>query len=140
MSSYLCKHCNSIKPLDLFVKSKSTKSGYRGICKDCFNAYYRKRRVEKWDLVRSYEKKFHFQRRLKHEYNITEQEFNKLKQEQNSKCAICFNEEKLVIDHCHTNGNVRGLLCSKCNIGLGMFKDDKQRLQNALDYLRKKYD
>lgn len=64
-----------------------------------------------------------------------------LKQYQNYKCAICKQPEslknrQLCVDHCHTTGVVRGLLCSKCNQGLGMFKDSISYLQNAVIYLQ----
>lgn len=130
-----CTKCGEEKSQEDFVKSKTTKSGYRGICKTCFNAYYEQRRVEKYEQVRSYEKKFHRQRRLKHEYGITEEEVSELNTKQGGKCAICKEEVKLVIDHCHTNGHVRGLLCSPCNVGLGHFKDNVSRLLNAINYL-----
>lgn len=59
--------------------------------------------------------------------------------EQNNRCAICSHHPKraadLVIDHNHKTGEVRGLLCSKCNTALGMFRDSPLVLEAALDYL-----
>lgn len=59
---------------------------------------------------------------------------------QNNKCAICNKsketfEKNLCVDHCHTSNNVRGLLCLKCNMGLGYFNDDENLLQQAINYL-----
>ena len=135
----LCKHCSTTKPQKEFVPSKVTKSGFRGICKECHNAYYRQRRVNKHDLVRTYEKKFHTKRRLKSEYNITEEYYAQMQTQQNKCCAICTRETKLVIDHCHTTLQVRGLLCRQCNLGLGHFKDNPTLLIKAKEYLEKKY-
>lgn len=67
---------------------------------------------------------------------------SKLK-EQNYKCAICGGEGfsmkdtgvKLVVDHCHNEGNVRGLLCHNCNRGLGLFQDSMVNLKSAYKYL-----
>jgi hypothetical protein len=58
---------------------------------------------------------------------------------QNGKCAICNTilNNKFVIDHCHTTGVVRGLLCNDCNLGLGKFNDDIARLSKAVEYLSK---
>ena len=57
---------------------------------------------------------------------------------QEEACAICgypqFSED-LSIDHCHETGEVRGLLCKHCNLGLGHFRDDPERLKAAIDYL-----
>lgn len=134
-STKTCKTCNQTKEIELFVKSNQTKSGYRGICKACSCEYYAKRRVEKYELVRSYERKFHRARRLKYTYNITEKEISDLTEKQNNCCAICKTQTKLVIDHCHANGHVRGLLCGYCNLGLGHFKDQISLLENAKEYL-----
>jgi len=59
---------------------------------------------------------------------------------QNYKCAICLTENpggkgKFYIDHCHTTGKNRGLLCSCCNILLGQAKESKETLMNAIKYL-----
>ena len=51
-------------------------------------------------------------------------------------CMICGSTHKLCIDHCHTTSNVRGILCSKCNTGLGMFNDNIDALANAIKYLQ----
>lgn len=58
-----------------------------------------------------------------------------------STCAICGTLEtelnkRLSVDHCHTTNEIRGLLCTNCNIGLGMFKDNPELLDHAQRYLR----
>jgi hypothetical protein len=52
-----------------------------------------------------------------------------------NKCAICGSTDRLVIDHCHSTMKLRGILCSKCNQGLGLFTDSIEKLQGAIDYL-----
>jgi len=59
---------------------------------------------------------------------------------QKKRCAICKkkrpqNQRNLAVDHCHKSGKIRGLLCSRCNIGLGIFGDKVDLLQSAIDYL-----
>ena len=60
---------------------------------------------------------------------------------QGHKCAICSSTDKgkgkqfFCVDHCHTTGKVRGLLCAPCNKALGQLGDTEEALQRALDYL-----
>ncbi len=76
---------------------------------------------------------------LKNTYGITEVEHENMLELQQYLCAICKKElyprRDTHIDHCHTTGKVRGILCSKCNTGLGMFNDSIETLLNATDYL-----
>lgn len=72
---------------------------------------------------------------------ITEDEYLAMKSAQDDRCAICRGEVPWArsgtwhIDHCHESGKVRGLFCSRCNRGLGYFRDDPALLQQAIDYL-----
>jgi len=50
-------------------------------------------------------------------------------------CNICGTAENLCVDHDHTTNKVRGYLCYNCNFGIGLFKDDLQLLQAAINYL-----
>jgi hypothetical protein len=52
-----------------------------------------------------------------------------------SKCFICSEKSKLVIDHCHNNNKVRKLLCSNCNTALGLFKENIKTIKNAIKYI-----
>jgi Autographiviridae endonuclease VII len=75
---------------------------------------------------------------LKLYYGLSLEEYNALLALQNGVCAIC--EEKsdrtLCVDHCHLTRLVRGLLCRRCNLGLGYFRDDPRLLLKAVLYLR----
>src|SRR6266508_7031334 len=65
-------------------------------------------------------------------------EYDALLESQGGGCAICGDVPKgrLVVDHEHETGRVRGLLCSACNVALGFFKDDPRRLASAANYLQ----
>lgn len=74
-------------------------------------------------------------------YNMSIDTFNEMKAAQNNVCAICYKSPKLtrrlVVDHNHTTGKVRDLLCDSCNKGLGFFKESASSLLNAIAYLKK---
>jgi hypothetical protein len=69
-------------------------------------------------------------------YGVTKEWFNS---KLGNGCAICkveLTSNKVHIDHCHSTGKVRGLLCELCNKGLGQFKDNITNLENAINYLK----
>jgi hypothetical protein len=73
--------------------------------------------------------------RLK-KYGLTQNTYNEIYEYQDGKCAICNKHfDLLCVDHCHIKYQVRGLLCHKCNIAIGFFEDNKERLQRAITYL-----
>lgn len=77
---------------------------------------------------------------LKSLYGISLDEYNTMVKKQNHKCLICnIKAKKLVIDHCHNTGKVRGLLCNACNMALGSFDDSVEKLNRAIKYLEKAY-
>lgn len=81
--------------------------------------------------------------RLKSTYGITQADYERMLADQGSACAICAakHEEKrgkvLHVDHCHTTGKVRQLLCAACNTALGKLRDDVGRLMSAIAYLER---
>jgi hypothetical protein len=111
----------------------------------------RRDRDERNEYMREYRKKNPLRFRnyvLKSRFKITAEEYEKLLLDQNGQCAICSKAETancnwtsktrmLAIDHCHVTGKIRGLLCGKCNTGLGLLNDSETLLENALKYIRK---
>jgi hypothetical protein len=80
---------------------------------------------------------------LKKNFGITLEQYAEILKEQHGVCAICQQPETairegklkmLAVDHCHTGGHNRGLLCQDCNLGLGRFHDDPVLLRRAADY------
>lgn len=77
-----------------------------------------------------------YRNRLKTRYNLTPEQLEEMKLDQNSVCAICsLPPRDWHIDHDHDTNLVRGLLCGPCNMGLGLFKDNKETLLKAIEYL-----
>jgi 5-methylcytosine-specific restriction endonuclease McrA len=80
---------------------------------------------------------------LKRNYNITLADYCNMFLLQDGCCAICGNKNQsntkypLIVDHSHVTDKVRGLLCPKCNLGLGHFQDNTELLCKAIDYLEK---
>lgn len=72
-------------------------------------------------------------------YGITVADYERMNAEQGGVCAICgqaeTNGRSLAVDHCHATGRVRGLLCGTCNRGIGLLKDDADRVMSAAIYL-----
>lgn len=81
---------------------------------------------------------------IKRLYGLSIEDYNKMLTAQACKCKICGKQHdpsakrgRLYVDHCHTTGQVRGLLCGACNSAIGYFKDDITLLQKAIDYIKK---
>jgi len=103
-----------------------------------------RRAVQKSRSLESREEKK--QRHLKDKYNLTLETYSQMYEKQKGCCAICnrtmlfqgvLDERKLTanVDHNHTTGEIRGLLCTSCNRGLGFFKDQATLLEKAAEYL-----
>lgn len=90
---------------------------------------------------------------LLRKYGLNIDQYNKILAEQGGKCAICghkplskskisgtgkipYKERFLAVDHCHQTNKIRGLLCYKCNVGLGSFEDNPKLLKAALMYVQ----
>lgn len=112
-----CKICDSFKPLSEYFHKKGKP---RSICKSCYQIKNNSRYSA---------------------YKLNENEFTILLNNQNNQCAICNVEFKsnrnTFIDHDHATGNIRELLCPKCNNLLGACGDNVMILQSAINYLSK---
>ena len=77
---------------------------------------------------------------FKRKYGINPEDYDQMIIQQNSSCACCGKQpEKLCIDHCHSTGRIRALLCVSCNFAIGYAQDSIEILENMVKYL-KKYD
>jgi hypothetical protein len=130
----VCNLCKSEKPISEFFRHRVTRDGYTARCKICIRPW------QETSKIRA--------------YGLTIEQFSELMEAQDFRCAIChipFDEKTSAnIDHdhlcCPTSVQsdrvlqrcgkcVRGLLCTSCNVGLGMFKDDLNRVLSAVRYL-----
>lgn len=73
---------------------------------------------------------------LSSQYQLTVADYDRMVEAQSGRCAICHGQPpRLVVDHDHATGQIRGLLCHKCNVGLGALGDDLGGLLAAVAYL-----
>lgn len=130
----LCRVCGEEKPLNDFHNSSQTKDGKCPRCKKCDATARRKWSKNNPERSRESSRR----RNLLCKYGITVEEYEELLRKQKDVCGICegkSSDRNLAVDHDHTTGRVRGLLCNNCNRALGLFQDSRDILQKALDYI-----
>jgi hypothetical protein len=122
------------QPLDNFHKQSTGKHGRNARCRVCVTQAQLDREKNNPQTIRR-RRNSHYLR----EYGITLDQYDSMLQKQNGVCGICHKpeprSEHLSVDHCHITGEVRGLLCSRCNMVLGMFLDSPALLKSAITYL-----
>jgi Recombination endonuclease VII len=155
----ICKACGAAKQLDEYYANPSGRDGTRPECKDCTRARRKRwylenrereiQRVLAWqvehpemvrarmDAFRAAGKKKVSDRksRLKRKYGLTLEGFDALLESQGGGCAICGRPDVDNVDHDHATGRVRGILCFKCNVAIGLIDEDSDRARAAGEYL-----
>jgi len=146
----LQNHCKACKKeiSDVYNKSpqgkasqlKYNKTEKSKIANKNYNIRHNYKGQKKW--IKSEKGKISYRnRRLKKEFGITIEIYDKMLQQQNYCCAVCNTHEsefqrRLHVDHCHETNKVRGLLCVRCNNALGQFKDNIDLFKSAIKYLK----
>ena len=150
----ICSKCKIDKPTMEFYPRKypNGKMTTMSHCKKCatviHNKYYHKNsrrlndiRNKQWD--RYYENNMsYYRKKCLSRYGMTPEDYDTLFKNQEGKCKICSSASPggkykfFHVDHCHTTGKVRGLLCSRCNLAIGNFKDDVKLLESSITYLQ----
>jgi hypothetical protein len=125
-----CEWCGEV----FSPKRKDTRFCCKSCKKEGNKAYYRARYNDNKSRFRD--------NRLQKKFGITLEDYNQMFAEQEGCCLICGIhqaevKERFAVDHCHTTGKVRGLLCSHCNLGLGHFRDNIESLAKAIAYLER---
>ena len=124
-----CTKCDITKPRTDFTPTLK-------VCKPCRNKQKADYKLNHPERV----KRSQLKGLLKKKFNITIEEYDHILESQNHVCKICSQtctqNHRLSIDHDHTTGKVRGLLCNPCNVGLGRFNDNIDLLDRAIQYLK----
>lgn len=140
-----CSKCKTNKPIDQFYPRPETKRGYRRECKKCQLAQKHKTQYQyNNSLEGKLTKRNHL---LKERHSIDSTEYERMLKIQRGRCAICFelpeSGKKLDVDHdhrcCPQNKScgkcIRGLLCRRCNVGMGLLGDSILVFQEVIRYL-----
>lgn len=136
-----CSGCGKSKLLvDFYPKPRKVEypdsiAGVSHNCKDCTKLERKQYVVSKKEQCKRSDRKYHLSK-----YGLTPEDYNLMFLSQEGSCLGCKKHQNnltrsLVVDHDHTTGKVRGLLCRQCNSGLGCLKDNTDTLFNLIEYL-----
>jgi len=154
MSTKICSKCKQEKTLDNFyLRNKQKPDRYVSTCKPCTvkaNPSYRNKEENKTYKATYHQHNKHkkWERDLKKLYGLSIDDYKRMLKDQSGCCAICNLPESakdkrsglvrvLSVDHCHKTNKVRALLCSKCNLLLGLLHDSFSILKSVESYLVK---
>lgn len=143
-----CTGCGEVKSIEQFSLARNGRAQQKPVrkskCKTCQASAARA-----WfQANRERAKETRHAHNLMTVYGITPEQYGAMLAEQGGVCAICQQDEpnehgrtgtrfRLSVDHCHTSGRVRGLLCQKCNRAIGLLGDNIDLLRKAIDYLER---
>jgi glycyl-tRNA synthetase (class II) len=135
----VCIKCCNEFPItsDYFYRHSGHKDGFRNECKSCRDIY-----VKEW-VSNNRGKRYTIQLKSRcKKYGIELEEYYDMLKQQDNKCIICNTNElnlnrKLNIDHNHKTGEVRGLLCDRCNKVIGLLNEDINIMRSMIEYINK---
>ena len=134
MTEKQCTSCGQIKPVTQFYKRKSRRDGEGLVptCKPCTIKRNRERYHANPNEIND--------RRAAKTYGTTLEHIQQMRTNADGICQCCGlpgegHYKRLVIDHCHSTGKIRGLICAKCNTVLGLVKDRIEVLQNLQTFI-----
>ena len=140
-----CKKCEKDLPLCFFGNSKVSKDGLDYSCLKCMATYKKQNYYSLKEKDPTHYKRRDRKYRLKSVYGMTPEQYEAMAEHQFHRCAVCGDYEtrlgrgdgilNLNVDHDHKTGEIRGLLCNRCNRVLGMVEDDLTILSEMKNYL-----
>lgn len=136
MKNKKCSGCKVLKNTSEFFKSASRSDGLQAYCKVCSKAQ-RKKYIDK---NKDREKRYSREKNLKNKYGITNEQYEAQHKAQKGVCPLCQKPafgvgSSGVVDHDHTTGKVRGVLCHLCNSALHAIERDRSWAKRAVEYL-----
>ena len=143
MQNKTCSKCKITKDTSGFYKDSHCSDNLHPSCKQCgadLRANNGNKYAKKWRQLHPAERKISSRKsQFKSLYGITIDGFDLMYNKQDGKCACCGKDNgsrRLAVDHDHSTGKVRGLLCSKCNTAIGLCNDNPAILDVIAKYIR----
>ena len=132
----ICSACGEEKTASEFRIRKKIPLTVTSSCRACWTSWRKVRRSSFPESRPEVQRRYN----LKRHWGFTPDDFARILEKQGGGCAVCGNPDpggrgSFHVDHDHVTGEFRGLLCHGCNTGLGLFKDDSDRLMQAMMYL-----
>jgi hypothetical protein len=121
---------------DFYVEwSRRAKPYVFSKCKVCTDEKNKAWKAENQDLIRRNRRRHALKK-----YGLTLEQYEAMVDAVGGACELCGTvpDKQLSVDHCHTTGVVRGLLCQRCNMGIGYFDDDIERIAGVVTYLQER--
>lgn len=139
METKVCNKCHQTKAVTEYHKSTANKGGRKPVCKQCASKrkqdWYQGNKDTSDRKARTYA--------IRRDYGITKETYDILMAQAGTHCKICYNRYTegnskfgKTLDHCHTTGNIRGVICQACNKALGKVRDNPETLSNLINYLK----
>lgn len=130
-----CSKCKTEKDGTSFPKNKARKNGLNAHCRACVKIYSDAHKASRGVAIKIRNKR----NSLIRKYGITFETYMEMLEGQDFLCSICrtrpSDKNWFCVDHDHKTGKIRGILCMKCNAGIGQFGDSRERLLRAAIYL-----
>jgi protein-arginine kinase activator protein McsA len=133
-----CRDCGKTDQKEQFPPN-------RMLCVECYRKFQNDKRDRRGFIYNKNRRDKYHQNPYKYKskskqakYGITQEEFDKMKESVNNACEICKSQNvTLCLDHDHNTNKIRGIICHKCNLGLGNLRDSYEIVKSAADYLNK---
>ena len=133
-----CNHCLGTKSVTEFYKNKANRDGLQ---KRCIPCQRKATAASKAKVGSEVTQQRQHETQLRRKYGISVEQYKEMFTAQQGQCAICGTTDpghtrtNFCVDHCHSSGKVRGLLCNSCNTAIGKFNVDIERIHKAIAYL-----
>jgi len=143
----ICKTCKTERPLQEFRRYSKHRAGLKPNCIYCLRSanrsYYNNNTLKCNEACKRHYKQnpeYYKNKDLKKKFGISLEEWNQMFANQQGRCLICNIHsddlyKSLAVDHCHSTGAIRGLLCEPCNLAIGLLKENINSLKGAINYL-----